>query len=236
MSVHGDDNGSLIDALTRLEGQGRAVVTINPETITEEQLDELHRYGARGVRLNLKTIGAQPDKQKFVSTLELYADRIRSRGWVIQIYLGLSQLPLIADAIPKLGVPVVIDHVAHPDHDRSPYDQPGCHELLEMLEKRQVWVKFSGTYRFPELPDLDKYIKEMLQRAPTQIVFASDWPHSGGVEDSPNGDRKAYQDYRKVDDVGFVQQCLKWCNGDEDLMRQICVDNPCRLWQYDGSD
>ena len=211
-------------------------MSINPATITEEELDELHKHGARGVRLNLKTIGAQPDKEKFLSMLELYADKIRSREWVIQIYLGLSQLPLIADAIPTLGVAVVIDHVAHPEHDRSPYDQPGCQEFFDLLERRQVWVKLSGTYRFPELPDLDMYIREMLRRAPTQIVFASDWPHSGGTDGNPNGDRTAYQDYRKVDDVGFVQQCLEWCDGDENLMRKICVENPRRLWQYDSPD
>lgn len=233
MSVYGNDNRSLMDALARLNGRGRAVVSVDPAKISDDELDLMHQHGARGIRVNLKTTNKRLSKEEFVSMLELYASRIRSRGWVIQIFLALPQLPLIADVIPRLGVPVVIDHLAYPDHDRPPSQQPGYTELMELLRMRQVWIKLSGTYRFPDLPELDSYVREIIRVAPSQIVWASDWPHSGGPEANPEGNRLIHQDYRRVDDTGFVEQCFKWCDEDEDLMKRICVDNPRRLWQYE---
>jgi len=233
MSVYGNDNRSLLDALARLKGRGRGVVSIDPATITDEELDLMHQHGVRGVRLNLKTTNKTLDKENFVSILDLYASKIRSRGWAIQIFLALPQLPLIAEAIPRLGVPVVIDHLGYPDTDRPPSEQPGFPELMKLLENQQMWIKLSGTDRFPELPALDSFVRKIMNVAPTQIVWASDWPHAGGVERNPNGNRLVHQDYVEVDDLGFVEQCLDWCNGNEDLMRMICVSNPRRLWQYE---
>ena len=93
-------------------------------------------------------------------------------------------------------------------------------------------MKLSGTYRFPDLPELDDYVLEILRIAPTQVVWASDWPHSGGVQYNPNGDRTKIQEYRKIDDPAFIARCKEWCGGDEDLIQKIFVDNPRRLWQY----
>ena len=233
MSVYENDNRSIMDALARLKGRGRAVVAIDPTTITDNELEEMHRLGARAIRVNLSTTGKKLDKQVFISLLEQYASRIRSRGWAIQIFLDLKQLPLIAETIPKLGVPVVIDHLAHPNPHTPVSQQTGYTELMALLKNQEVWIKLSGTYRFPDLPGLDSYVREIIRIAPSQIVWASDWPHSSGVEANPNGNRLVHQDYRKVDDVGFVGQCLEWCDGNEDLMHKICVDNPRRLWQYE---
>lgn len=234
MSVYWEDNACLLDGLRRLDGKGRAVACIDPKTVTDAEMDEMHSLGVRAVRVNIKTIERKMEKDDFIKLLHAYAEKIRSRKWVLQIYVGISQLPIIADVIGGLGVEVVIDHVGHPDHYTLITEQPGYSEMMDLLKNKQIWVKLSGTYRFPDMPGLADYVKEMLRIAPTQIVWASDWPHSGGVEENPNGDRHIHQDYRKVDDPGFVRQCIDWCEGDETLIRQIFVDNPRRLWQYDG--
>ena len=67
------------------------------------------------------------------------------------------------------------------------------------------------------------------------MVWASDWPHTGGVAANPQGDRQALQEYRKFDVPAFIAQCKKWCEEDEVLIQKIFVDNPRRLWQY-GED
>jgi len=70
-----------------------------------------------------------------------------------------------------------------------------------------TYVKFSGPYRItqdPELRDLTPLALELLRVAGlTQLVFATDWPHTrfNGLDISP-----------------FVQQCMEWCNGDEELI------------------
>ena len=234
MSVYSTDNRSILDALRQSNGTARGVVCIDPHTIDKEELAIMHELGARGVRVNWKTRSEKFSKEKFAALLQSYAGKIRHLKWALQLYISLPQLALIAEEIPKLGVPVVFDHLVHPESTMPPSQQEGYAELIRLLQSRQVYIKLSGTYRFPDLPELDTYVREIIRIAPTQVVWASDWPHSGGAERIPSGGRHVHQDYRKVDDAGFVTQCMEWCGGDEDLIRMIWVDNPRRLWQYEN--
>ncbi|EXJ70400.1 uncharacterized protein A1O5_06468 [Cladophialophora psammophila CBS 110553] len=234
MSVYGTDNRSMMAALRQLKGHARAIVCIDPATITEQELQEMHQLGARGVRVNLKTRNEQISKETLAAKLLQYADKIRHHGWVIQVYFALDQIPLIVDVIPELNIPLVIDHMGSPNQSTRPSDQPGYAELLNLLERKLVWVKISGIYRFPNTPELDAYGREIIRKAPTQVVWVSDWPHSGGVEKNINGNRHVYQDYRKIDDAAFVEKCLEWCDFDEKIIQLLFVENPRRLWRYEG--
>ena len=236
ISVYGTDNNLLLQSLRRLEGKGRAVVSIDPNTISDQDLDEMHTLGVRGIRINLKSTSQNKSKAELTATLGSYVRRIHRLKWAIQLHIGLADIEKIASDIPRLGVQVVIDHLGTPEKTLAPRLQPGYTDFLDLLSKKQVWVKLSGIYRFSELPELDTYIREILRIAPTQIVWASDWPHTGGVATNPRGDRQALQEYRKFDVPSFIAQCKEWCGGDEALIRKIFVDNPRRLWQYDDND
>lgn len=196
----------------------------------------MHRLGVRGIRLNLRTRSERFEKVTFAKVLQKYADKIRPLGWVIQLYIDLDQIGLIADTLAKLGVPIVFDHLGSPKENAPARTQTGCTQLLNLLSERKAWVKMSGIYRFANLPDVDEWAREILRTAPTQVVWASDWPHSGGVEKNPGGDRNQVQEYRKIDIPKFIARCKAWCNHDENLMRRIWVDNPRILWQYDSQD
>lgn len=233
MSAYGDDNRSIVDALERQQGKGRAVVCIDPEKVADEELDHLHSLGARGVRINLRTFGKEPRKEELISMLQLHASKIKRLGWALQLFISLHQYPLIAEKIPKLGIPVVIDHLGLPSEKSPVPEQAGYPEFMKALKNREVWVKLSGTYHFANVPQSESYIKEVIQAAPDHIVWASNWPHPGGRENNPGGDRFKHQDYRKVDDVGFLRQCIDWCDGNQDLIRKLWVDNPRKLWQYE---
>lgn len=234
--MYGTDNRSILDALKRLDGKGRAVVCIDPDTITDEEMSSMHALGARGARLNLRTRSQRMDKDGFREILYKYADKIRPFGWALQVYTSLDQIELIAPDVPSLGVPVVFDHLGSPEGSVPPKELPGYAQLMKLLEEKYVYVKLSGTYRFPDTPGVGEYVKEILKVAPTQVVWASDWPHSGSVSQNPRGDRNKVQDYRKISTVDFIATCKDWCDYDEDLIRKIWVDNPRRLWQYDGAD
>lgn len=234
VSIYGTDNRSILDALERLQGKGRAVVTIDPLTIKDDELDHMHKLGVRAVRLNLASRGQSLSKADFSEVLQAYARRLKKVKWALQIYLHLPQLAAIAEEIPNLGIPVVIDHLAHPETSAPMSTQPGSTQFLSLLEQRLIYTKLSGAYRFPELSDLNDVVKEILRRAPTQVVWASDWPHTGGGELVAEGERTKLQDFRQVDDAAWIKQCLEWCNEDEDLARKIWVENPRRLWQVDA--
>ena len=233
ISVYGNDNALLLQSLRRLKGKGRGVVGIDPETITDQELDDMHDAGVRGVRLNLASRNQTLDQDQFASILNSYAKKLKRLQWAIQLYVPLSNIEAIAKEIPKLALPVVIDHLGHPAETDPPRLQKGYESLMALLRNQQVWVKLSGTYRFPNLPETDAYVKEILRVAPDRVVWASDWPHSGGIAGNPNGDRLAVQEYQEVDDIGFVAQCKEWCGHDEKLIQKIFVDNPRKLWQYD---
>ncbi|KAL2858529.1 hypothetical protein BJY01DRAFT_201323 [Aspergillus pseudoustus] len=240
-SVYQNDNSSILDALRRLNGKGRAVVCIDPKTVTDTELRELHAAGARGIRLNFRTSSQRFDTETFGRLLLEAAERIRPFGWVLQLYVSLDQIAQFAPVVSHLGVAVVIDHIGHPEPSKGPARlQEGYCEFMELLKSGLVYTKLSGTYRFDDLPDLDSYVQEILATAGDRVVWASDWPHSGGVSRNPGGDRKKVQEYRKVDDHAWIARCKNWCRlaGGRDvdgdgLVRKIWVDNPRRLWQYD---
>lgn len=236
ISVYGTDNDLLLQSLRHLKGKARAVVSIDPETIPDQDLDEMHALGVRGIRINLKSTSQNKTKEELIKTLRRYAQRIRRLKWAIQLHIGLGDIEKVASEIPNLGVPVVVDHLATPDQTLAPRLQPGYTEFLDLLAKQQIWVKLSGIYRFAELPEMDSYVREILRVAPTQVVWASDWPHTGGVAANPKGDRQALQEYRKFDVPAFVAQCREWCGHDEGLIRTIFVGNPRRLWQYEEEE
>ena len=234
MSVYDTDNSIILDALQRLQNRGRAVVYIDPEKISDDELLVMYQLGVRGVRINLRSRSQTLSRDRFAELLHTYGNRIRHLHWLIQIYVALPQLALFADEIPKLGLPVVLDHLAQPEESAPPSEQAGYLEFMDLLKERKVWTKLSGTYRFQDMPELEQYAKDVIRTAPTQIVWASDWPHSGGKEKIADADRTKHQDYRQIDDVGFLRQCVEWCNRDEKVIQQIWVDNPRRLWQFDG--
>ena len=236
ISVYGTDNKLLLQSLGHLKGKGRAVVTVDPETISDRDLDEMDALGVRGIRINLKSSSQQKTRDELIATLRAHVQKIRRLKWAIQLHIGLADIEKIAKEIPKLGVPVVIDHLATPDKALAPRLQPGYTDLMDMLSKKQIWVKLSGIYRFSKLPELDTYVREILRTAPTQVVWASDWPHSSGTAANPQGDRQALQEYRKIDVPAFIAQCKEWCEGDEALIHKVFVDNPRRLWQYEEED
>lgn len=158
----------------------------------------MHDVGARGVRINLATRGEKMDREACEEVLGKHADKVRPLGWCLQLYVSFDQIALLAPLIPALGVPVVLDHLGSPHPSTPPRLQPGYRDFLDLLKSGRAWTKLSGTYRFADTPDLDEFIKTVLREGPDQVVWASDWPHSGGTEANPGGGRDTVQEYRKV--------------------------------------
>ena len=232
ISVYGDDNSLLLQRLRDLDGRGRGVVSIDPQTISAAELDDMHLIGVRGARLNLKSRSKTFDKATMESKLRQYAERLRPLNWSLHLHIGLSDVPKIYDVIPHLDIDVVLDHMATPKTTENPMAQEGYSELMILLANQSVYVKLSGLYRFGSMPGMAPYIKEVLKIAPSQVLWASDWPHTGGADHNPGGSRNRQQQYRTVDVPAFLEECLSFCEGDEKLMHKILVDNPRRLWRY----
>ena len=240
ITTYGTDNRHLVDALEQLQGRGRGVAVVDIETITDAELDQMHAVGVRGIRFNLHSWLKEINPEEFKMTIHKYANKIRRLDWVIQLFVQMHQLVMVAGEIPKLGVDVVLDHFGAPtDPKVAVQDQPGYKELMELLRARQVYVKVSGIYRFhgQNTPRIEEFCREVVQDAPTQIVFGSDRPHPGGSEmhKTPE-DWLIPQDYQTIDVPGFIAKCKEWCGHDEERIKMLFVDNPRRLWRYDRDD
>ncbi|KAJ7190856.1 hypothetical protein GGX14DRAFT_482322 [Mycena pura] len=238
MSVYGTDNRCSIDALKRLNGKARGIACIDPHTITDAELDELHSVGFRGVRLNLRSRSQSLRAEEWPKLLRKYAERLQRLNWVIQLFVSMDQYASIEPVVPELGVKVVFDHLGHPDTGETPAaSQPGCAELYAILaQNKNAYIKLSGLYRLDGVPGLEEHIKKLLNMVPDQIVWASDWPHTAGSGHNPGGDPKATQEFLTPDIPKFIAECERWCEGDGGLMRKIWVDNPRRLWDYPFDD
>lgn len=65
-----------------------AISVINVDNATNQELEETHRLGVRGIRLNFQADGKGPDVASTVLLLQKAAQRIRHLpGWMIQLFV-----------------------------------------------------------------------------------------------------------------------------------------------------
>ncbi|KAI9769923.1 MAG: hypothetical protein M1840_003632 [Geoglossum simile] len=229
-SIYGTDNSCLLDSL-RILGpkRGRGVVVFDPERVTKGEIEEWHRLGVRGVRVNLKSIGGEMDGK----LVRKYADVIRGRGWVVQIYVDMETVACLEKVIPELGVKVCFDHFGSPNipplssqprPNKTPYDDPyalpGFLPLISLLRQGSTYIKISGAYRvstdLQAYSDLEPLALELIRVAGTnRLVFATDWP---------------FTRFEGVDIRPFVDKVIGWCNGDEELVERLFRGNAEELW------
>lgn len=108
-SIYGNDNACTLDGLRRLGPKhGRAVIQFDPEQTSKQQLQEWHDIGVRGVRLNFKSVGAEPSAAELESILRKYADAMRPFGWPLELYIALENVPLLEGVVESLGVKVIV--------------------------------------------------------------------------------------------------------------------------------
>ena len=105
--------------------------------------------GIRGIRLNLATGGVNDPnvgRPRFSAAVE----RIKARGWHVQIYTNLPMITAIKDLVAASPVPVVFDHFGGAQAALG-VEQPGFADLVELVRSGKAYVKISGAYRASKL-------------------------------------------------------------------------------------
>jgi predicted TIM-barrel fold metal-dependent hydrolase len=236
-SVYGDDNRALLDALDALgPAVARGIAVIDPAAVTDRQLRALRDAGVVGVRVNLHTKG-EDRGQAAVAAVAQTARRIAAFDMVVQIYVDLALVAALEETIAAAPVPVVLDHFAgarvEPDHpDPAP---PGHAALLRLLGDGRVWIKLSAPYRAarqaPDYPELAPLARTLVATNPDRLVWASDWPHTGGGEERQGREPTDIEPFRQVDDARTLALLAAWTGGDA-TRTKILVDNPARLFRF----
>ena len=219
-SCYADDNRALCDALNELGPEAaRGVAVVDMEHVQDSELLRLGRLGVRGVRLNFHVAGAQDAPR----ACKLAGDRLQALGWHLQVHADARVLEMLAPVLEKLPVPVVLDHFGG--------GAAAAATLSRLMQAPHIWVKLSAPYRvstrFDELVPL---VQQLVQAADDRLLWASDWPHTGG---SGGQSRRPEQiePFREVDVLeGLV--ALHSAIGSDQRFRALMVDNPSRLYGF----
>jgi predicted TIM-barrel fold metal-dependent hydrolase len=230
-SPYGTDNAALLDAVARLGDAGRGVVALDPNG--EVDLETLHAAGVCGVRLDLASVGAS-DPRAAADALRRTAGLVAPRGWHVDLHAGLDVIAALADTIAASRAPTVIDHIGLADPAAGP-EQPGFAALRDLAAAGHAYVKLSAPERLtadPDSGDVATLARALLDAAPERMLWASDWPHTGG---GPHGggarDPATVEPFRDVDDARTLARFRGWTR-DDDEARRVLVENPARLYGF----
>lgn len=158
-SFQGFDQQYLIAALKRL-GPGFVGVTQLPASVTDSELQALHRHGVRALRFNLKRGGSEQLDQLETLALRVY----ECVGWHSELYIDARDLVPLHARLMRLPA-LSIDHLG--------LSREGLPNLLRLVE-HGVRVKACGFGRVDfEVPEVLQHIHRV---NPHALMFGSDLP------------------------------------------------------------
>ena len=230
-SPYGADNSRTQDAIQELGPKARGVAVIDENTITKQQLEQLHEAGFRGARLNLETYGVTDPriaKEKLFKTAHL----VESLGWHIQIFSNLDLVTDLKAEITDCAVPVVLDHFARMPIDQG-IEQVKILTLFEMLGSGNVWMKLSAPQRTtsnPESPMMAIVVERLLSICPDRLVWGSDWPHSGAHYGRQRV-REEIEPFHLINDGHALNRLANWIK-DPTLLQKVLTANPAKLYDF----
>lgn len=206
-------------------------VAVVPENVKHSELEELHRQGIRGVRLNVET-GGTNDSKVLIDLLIKSAETVAPLKWHVQIYTNLAMISALRDVIPTLPVPVVFDHFGRLEAKKG-LQQPGLPVLLDMLKSGKVYVKLSAPYRISNVEgyiDGKTYAEAMVSANPDRVLWGSDWPHTIPAPGQKRT-RVGIERFRREDDGAALNRIAHWVPRPEQL-KKLLADNPGRLYFF----
>ena len=230
-SVYGTDNACTLDALRQLGASARGVAVIDDAT-PDATLDEMHRAGIRGIRLNLET-GGVTDPSVARQRFERAVERMRRRNWHIQIYTRPSVIQGIEDLVLKSPVPVVFDHVGGAQAAGG-VQEPGFAALCDLVRSGHAYVKVSAPYqsstRAPDYADVAPLAEALVAANPQRLLWGTNWPHpdSSRVAGRKPTDIAPLQ---QIDDGRVFNQFAAWVRNPA-VRAAILVENPARLYGF----
>jgi predicted TIM-barrel fold metal-dependent hydrolase len=228
-TVYGTDDSCTLDAVKRLAPDARGIVVLG-DNVSDADLDQMHRGGIRGVRINLET-GGQSDPELARQRVKTAIERIKGRRWHIEIYTRLSVIEALKDQVMASPVPVSFDHFGGAQGALG-LNQPGFDTLLSLVHSGKAYVKVSAPYRSsklaPDYPDATPLAKALIAANPRRITWGSDWPHPAQIPGRP---MTQVTPLFQIDDGRDLNQLATWTSSAAQL-KLILAENPARLYGF----
>ena len=227
-TCHGADNRAMVDALVHSNGQARGIATVK-RSITDQELQDLHAAGVRGVRFNfVKRLVDFTPKDELMEI----ASRIAPLGWHVVLYFEAPDLPELWDFFAALPTTVVVDHMGRPDVSK-PVDGPEFELFIKfMREYPNVWSKVSCPERLsvsgpPALNgelndgeaayrDVVPFARKVVEEFPDRVLWGTDWPHPNLKSHMP--------------DDGLLVDFIPRIAVTSELQEKLLVSNPTLLY------
>lgn len=175
----GEDNSLVADAARAEPDRYAAVCVVDPRSpeAPDRLTDWVRVRGCRGLRLRPVRKG---EEEAFESA-PLW-DRARELRIPVSVLARQEHVPRIgamAERYPE--VPVIVDHMAHPDAAAGP-EAPAFRALLDLSHLPNVHVKPTGFYYVTRTdypyPDCAGFFRALLDRyGPRRLVWGTDFPH-----------------------------------------------------------
>lgn len=183
-TCHGADNSAMMDACRSSSGYARGIATVR-RTVTDEELQQMHDAGVRGVRFNFvkRLVDFTPKDE-----LEEIAARISKLGWHIVIYFEAQDLPELWHFFASLPTDIVVDHMGRPDV-KKPVDGEEFSLFRKfMREHPNVWTKVSCPERLTHTgpralngerqayKDVVPFARTLVEEFPDRVLWGTDYP------------------------------------------------------------
>ena len=207
-SVYGFDNSCMLDALDDARDRLFGIAVPAPDA-TPKDLLTMHERGVRGVRCNLiQPGGLTPD------VIASWNSLMRELRWHVELQVHVDRVADLRSFVSQFGAPVVIDHMGRPGNASV----AGARDLIGLAADGECFVKLSAPYRMSAedapWPDVAPLAHALLDAAPAQCVWATDWPHT---------------QFENVDERALLDSLRMWCP-DDDMRNAILRATPLRLF------
>jgi predicted TIM-barrel fold metal-dependent hydrolase len=226
-SFYGTDNACLLDALQKLKGKAKGIAVV-AENISTSELEALHAFGVRGLRLNLES-SASSNPQSIAAAINLWAEKIAPLQWHLQIFASLTAIATAAPNLHHMPVPIVLDHFALIPPEVV-NEQALIDRVLDLIREAKAFVKLSAPYRLSSSNDsaIAHLAHQLITANPEQILWGSDWPHT---QREPRKTPVEVSAYRKVSSASLELAINTWLPTSK-LKEQVLVLNPARLYGF----
>jgi predicted TIM-barrel fold metal-dependent hydrolase len=215
-----------LDTLRAHPDRYRGLAMVGDMT-TDADLHELDSAGVRGARFYFYGRSeAQWDLPGFVRS----AKRVAEFGWHVDVHISSQQIVTLAPLLLSLDMPVVIDHIGHPEFDEGT-DGAAFRFMLDLLRHKNIWIKASSGDRRSRKPppyeDAIPFYRAIARAAPDRTLWGTNWPHvlykyvHKGQAAEP------------MPDEGDLLNLLFDSVADAHAAKRILVDHPARLYGFD---
>lgn len=216
-SCHGIDNRGMLDAIKSSNGAYRGVC-IADDSFSENDFQDLHDGGVRGVRFNfVKHLGGAPNLEMMKTVL----DRVKPLGWHLVIHVNAEDIIQYEDFFNQIDMDIVVDHMGRVPTTEG-VAQKAYQVLCEFMHRENWWVKICGSERIsiaPPFYDAIPYAQGLVEVTSERILWGTDYPHPNIKKHMPN-------DADLLDLLPLIAR-------DEATQKKILVENPARIYGFD---